>query len=116
MCDFCENITNDNKEISWSVRSTYADDNICDFVNGSSCTACDGCIMSFKLDGYTIDENTYVGVSYTQEITSSSGEKAIIRPFSETAQFNFCPFCGKQISKTINDFSKEYSIEIEDKQ
>ena len=52
MCDFCSNIKNRNKEIIWLVRSTYADYNVCEYVNNKSCENCKGCNMHFKLSGY----------------------------------------------------------------
>jgi len=113
MCEFCENITNRDKEIIWNVRSTYADDNICEFVNDNNCSVCEGCFMHFKLSGYkSYDEDIYVGVEYNQELTSSDGKKVYVRPFSETIQFNYCPICGKQISKNIKEFGKYYSNQI----
>ena len=116
MCDFCSNIKNRNKEIIWLVRSTYADDNVCEYVNNKNCENCKGCNMHFKLSGYEYDGNTYVGVEYCQVITPNNSEDVIIRPFSESVQFNYCPFCGKQISKNILPFNdiKQYSIEIRD--
>ena len=58
MCDFCSNIKNRNKEIIWLVRSTYADDNVCEYVNNKSCENCKDCNMHFKLSGYEYDGNT----------------------------------------------------------
>lgn len=118
MCEFCESITNKNKEILWQVRSTYADDNVCNYVNGEDCNRCKGCKMYFKLSGTNYNENTYVGVTYMQQIMSENDTKVIINPFSEGIQFNYCPFCGKQISENIKDFKDYYNcnIEIRDKE
>ena len=115
MCTFCENITNKEKQITWNVRSIMADDNICEFVNDKQCSVCGGCRMYFTIYGYNFeDDSVKVGIDYNQYLKSPKGEEVIIRPFSETVQFNYCPFCGKQISKTIKDFDKNYAIEIDD--
>lgn len=108
MCNFCDNIKNTDKKICWSVRSTYADDNICEFVNDINCENCKECDMQFLLSGYEYNSNTYVTVSYDQSIVSKDDEKVIIRPFSESLQFNYCPFCAKQISENILEFDKNY--------
>jgi hypothetical protein len=101
MCQFCENIK--DEKFTWQVRSTYADDNICEFVNGNDCDICSGCKTWFNLTGYDYKGNTYVGVTYNQ-ILSNGETDVIIRPFSESIQFNYCPFCGQQISKEVLDF------------
>lgn len=113
MCKFCESLTDNTKEIIWSVRSTYADDNICEFVNGDNCFNCGRCEMYFTIDGYTIDDDTYVSIAYNQKITSPTKEEVVIRPFSEGIQFNYCPICGKRISKNIREFDKYYELIIE---
>jgi hypothetical protein len=118
MCRFCDNIIDKTKEIIWNVRSTYADDNICEFVNGNDCGSCDKCEMYFKLDSYELNGNINVGMQYNQKITTPDGKDVIIRPFSEMLQFNYCPFCGKQISKDIqnNEADNEYYVEIINKE
>lgn len=115
MCEFCDSITDRNKEITWLVRSTYADDNICDFVNENICSSCNGCNMNFSLDGYVWDDNVVVGIKYEQKIISSTGYEVVVHPFSETIQFNYCPICGKQISKYIKDFKDYYEFKINEK-
>ena len=112
MCKFCEALTDRTKEIVWEVRSTMADDNVCDFVNGDNCDVCNGCNMSFNLYGYNYDNNIHVGVSYSQELTSKNRTKVIIKPFSEGIQWNYCPICGKQISSTVQDFDDYYDHQI----
>lgn len=112
MCEFCDSLTDNTKKITWQVRSTYADDNICEFVNDENCDVCEGCKMWFKIDGYDYDGNAFIGITYNQELTSTDGKQVIIRPFSESIQFNFCPICGKQISKEVKEFEKYYQHQI----
>lgn len=116
MCEFCEALKNRNKKIIWNLRSTYADDNVCEFVNGNECSACAKCDMHFDLTGYyDNDGDIRVGVGYNQEITSSKGDNVIIRPFSEPIQFNYCPVCGQQISSNLLNFDKyKYILSIVD--
>jgi len=113
MCKFCDNITNSKLEFSWLVRNTGADDNICEFVNNNICDDCSGCAnMEFGIQGYNIGGNIHIGISFYQNILSLKSENVITNPYSETQQFNFCPFCGKQISKDIISFGEQYKQSI----
>lgn len=112
MCDFCDSLIDNTKSIIWQVRSTYADDNINEFLDSYE----EVCL--FKLNSHLYKDNVYVGVEFKQEILTNRDdvEKIIISPFSEAIQFNFCPICGMQISKDIKDFGRyyEHQIYIED--
>ena len=112
MCTFCENKTN-YKELSWLMRNTGADDNICEFVKEMNCDICDGCSdeASFQLITINIDKDFYIGTSFYQKIKSSNGEYVVINPFSEKIHINFCPFCGKNISEKLIEFDNlEYIV------
>lgn len=37
MCKFCDALKQE-KKIKWEMRSTYADDNSCEAINGVSCS------------------------------------------------------------------------------
>lgn len=112
MCEFCDSIDDRDKEIIWEVKSTYADHNICEFVNDSTCSACGGCKMYFTLNGHKYKDDIYVSVEYKQTLKSIEGEEVIISPFSEGIQFNFCPICGKQISQNIKEWDKYHGHQI----
>lgn len=111
MCDFCEALNKSNK-IIWNVRSHMADDNVCEYINDLDCSQCKNCNESFSLSAHQYEDNTYVGVDYEKIIADGKGEEVKIMPFSETIQFNYCPICGKQISKTIKDWDEYYSHQI----
>lgn len=96
MCDFCEALLNE-KEINWCVRSTFADDNINELIEGDEIES------TFKLSSHIYKDRVYVGLEYRQELKTES-DNIIINPFSESIQFNYCPICGSQISKTVEDF------------
>lgn len=108
MCDFCDVLTSDDydKKIRWSVRSTMADDNIEEVLeektNYSECWI--ERYSDFKLYGYTFEGNVKVGIHYRKQISNGNGEVAIVNPFSETIQFNFCPICGEKISESVKEF------------
>jgi hypothetical protein len=113
MCKFCENITDEKSEFIWVVRNAGAEDNICEFVNNNTCDECNGCAnLKFGIRGYNIDGNVRVGISFYQNILSYRNEDVVINPYSETQQFNFCPFCGKQISKDVVSFNEAYRQNI----
>lgn len=113
MCNFCESLTDNSKQISLSTRSRFADDNISDYLwedyeKDYSSKKWYENLSVFRFFGYKYKSNTYVGVDYRQEMVNKYGEKIIISPFSESIQFNFCPICGNKISNEIKNF-REYS-------
>jgi NADH:ubiquinone oxidoreductase subunit F (NADH-binding) len=112
MCEFCESLKDKTKEIIWSVRSSYADDNMCEFVNDENCQYCNGCKEGFVIDAYDYEKNTKVDITYFKTISTKDRKEVKVHPFSESIQWNFCPICGKQISNKILDFEDYYSHQI----
>lgn len=120
MCKFCDTLTSDkHNKINWSIRSVFADDNVQDFLDDKFYE--DGYIETnahygFKLVGYSNEGNTFVSVECKQEYTNNNKNKVVFHPFSEGVQFNFCPICGKQISKDVKKFEEYYEgyISIDD--
>lgn len=109
MCKFCSALL-ENKKIYWQERSTVADDNFCETVCNNDCDGCHGGDKrEFTLTPSIINGNVYVSVDYYRE-----AYETIIYPFSELMPFSYCPFCGKQISKSIEPFNENdhrYSVE-----
>lgn len=110
MCQFCETLTDGNKEIVWSARSTMADDNITDIISERGQIVEE--LSKFEIYGYEREGKTFVGIQYREEMVLQNKEKVIISPFSETIQFNFCPICGKQISDEVKKFGDYYVGQI----
>lgn len=96
-CSFCKALLNGDN-ITWEMRSTYADDNICDKINGTDCNLCSGCNANFSLSAYVSKEEVQVNIEFEQHIGMASEEEAVIHPLSETTVFNYCPICGKRLS------------------
>jgi hypothetical protein len=108
MCKFCDTLKNEVK-IKWDMRSTYADDNVCDYVsNYNRCCFCNGCDSVFHITPIKIDDDVYINIDYHQSITDEDGEIVTIEPFSEKIKFIYCPMCGEQISKDMKDTSDTY--------
>lgn len=105
MCIFCDTLI-EEKEIGWNVRSTMADDNIYEMLDSDYENPNYEDLCSFKLCSYKHNDNIHVTVEYNQQLVNKNGT-TIIHPFSESQHFNYCPMCGKQISKEIIEF-KEY--------
>lgn len=106
MCNFCDNLNYDTKnKIIWCVRSRYADDNLYEFLEENNDYKYLENECWFEIKGHTINENTYVGIEYHQIFYGSKTGEIKVLPFSEHVQFNYCPMCGKQISKTIKEFT-----------
>lgn len=108
MCKFCKN--NGYKKYLIPLRSTYADDNTCEYVspenyeerniqeNGicyrgvMSCEDCDGCAdgnYTFKLNKH---EDNSIGLEFYHKIRGLK-----ISPFSELLSINYCPWCGNKL-------------------
>ena len=104
MCKFCDNILKNRYILE--QRSTYAEDNTCEFVNNSNCDLCEDCNSCFEMFTYGYDNDIFIQIGYRQKVDSEDGS-LIIHPFSESIQWNYCPFCGKQISKNIFDFRND---------
>ena len=100
-CKYCEAMLN-MKSIKWEVRSTYAEDNVCEFVNDCDCNCCKNCVQEFKLNPYKYNSEIMLAIEYEQRIRSLNGEEVIIHPFTETIPFNFCPLCGEKMNKNID--------------
>lgn len=109
MCKFCECIVNTNKEVLWNVRNRSAEDNSCEIIVDDNCSECGGCKEYFKLYSYgKYEENTFINIEHYKKV----GE-VIIDSFSEGLHINYCPYCGKQLSKDIKDFDDMYPHIIE---
>ena len=112
MCRFCD-LLKHGGEMYWSERSTFANDNLCEFASQkdeySMCEGCNECDeRGFKLTSYVLDGNTRVGVSYFRQPHGVE-----VSPFSEPIPFSFCPFCGERVSEKIEEFRDDdfrYSI------
>lgn len=110
MCKFCESIVDNTKDILLTSRSRLLEDNTCEIIAEDNCDNCDdGCYEYFKLNGYKSRGNIYINIDYYKNI-----RKVIIAPCSESLHINYCPYCGKQISKDIKDFNNipEHIVDI----
>lgn len=120
MCEFCSALKDNNKEIIWNVRSQYADDNLCEFVNGEKCGCCQGCEESFWITSHPNQGDINISIEYSRYVTASDGTKVGVKPFSESLQINYCPVCGNQLSNEIRSFDEitinEYKLEIYEKE
>ena len=117
MCKFCDDLKN-YKKYKIPIRNTYANDNTCEFVSPENykdgcfykdgisfrgimnCEDCDGC----KDDNYLFylnSCNNYISIDFYHKIKDLT-----IAPCSESLVINFCPWCGKKISKIIIPFDQ----------
>jgi len=96
MCEFCDNL--EYKSITIPVRTSMADDNVCEVVTGDDCSKCNhGCA----------DENNYFEITTWEDNLSLSYchkiGKLTIYPVSTRFNINFCPMCGKRISEKLHE-------------
>lgn len=119
MCEFCE--SDEYKKYLIPLRSTYADDNTCEYVSPSnyeekdiqeegicyrgimSCENCDGCADGnyvFKMNKFSRNQ---IGIEFYHKIKG-----LLIAPFSESLSVNFCPWCGRRVvdDKDFVEFHK----------
>lgn len=101
MCKFCEEM---GTEVKISQRTTYSDDNICDYIREtdyycecSSCCGCCGCKDGNHEFSLSMKWNNYVNMSYFKRINDSKNEELIIHPISEGIKIKYCPFCGRKL-------------------
>lgn len=111
MCQFCDNLKAKNYILP--QRTTFACDNLCEVMTakierfggvdcslGTDCEECDGCLFeNIRFELYAYDNRISVG--YFHKI-----KEAVIAPYSESIDINFCPWCGKQITDNLVDFEK----------
>ena len=108
MCKFCDNLDWRNYKVSY--RNNSSDDNMCEYVSpevmidgeriGSDCSHCDGC----KRENILFSLHTYsnrIGINFYRKIKGLT-----IDQHSEMFTFNFCPWCGKQLTEELVDFEK----------
>lgn len=112
MCEFCSSILDKRKNVYWGVRSVIADNNVEEFIEKSSEHKIKNSNCYFPIEAYEDNGNVSVIVSYRHEIILSNDEKITISPFSEGMKFNFCPFCGEQISKDVEEFKMDNTYGI----
>lgn len=113
MCEFCDALIN-NKKINWLVRSDYASDNFCEYINDSNCELCQQCDRQFSITSWDYDNGKYISLDFLGKCTDKNGTDVIIHPFTESLRFNYCPICGKQISEYVKTELSYHKIEIED--
>lgn len=109
MCKFCDNL--DWRKYRVPHRNEDGCDNLCEvmtaklenidgevFSTGSDCEDCNGCAdMGFSMHTY----DNRIGFGFSHSI------KALhIGRYSEMLDINFCPWCGKRLSKEMVDFDK----------
>lgn len=108
MCNFCDNLK--WREYNVELRNSNACDNLCQVMStkleeidgelynlGVDCEGCGGCMV----DGFVL--RTYdnrIGFSYNHKI-----KELFIGRNSEMIDFNFCPWCGKQLTDKLVDFT-----------
>ena len=109
MCKFCDNL--EWRRYKVPVRNESACDNLCEIMTakfekygdeyvslGSDCSDCDGCRDNgFGIHAY----DNRIGFSFANHI-----KELCIDRYSEMLDINFCPWCGKRLSKEMVDFDK----------
>ena len=109
MCKFCDNL--EYKEITIPSRTTGADHNVCEiaspqvieidgeiYKSGSECEGCYGCAKENNYWQITICNNDIVDLHYYNKVRDF-----IIDQYSARFCINFCPMCGKRISKELHE-------------
>lgn len=120
MCGFCESTPyNSGIDVIWRTRSTMADDNLTETLEEFfDYKSIESHSSYFTIGSSDIAGNTLFYIDYREENTYG-GETVTVSPFSELMHFNYCPFCGKQISKEIKSFeellAREYGMYLEPK-
>lgn len=98
MCKFCEGLFDKGYKMEWNMRSEYADSNFCEKLFNYMCESCQECFTQYKIDGFTSNENAYIVCDYK----FTNGDITMWNS-TEPLRINYCPYCGKRISKDIID-------------
>lgn len=105
MCKFCDKVFNEKDGLLLDQRCRYSDDNSCELftIDGScSCEDCFGngnCNETFLINGIEYDSGDYsLNISYFKQVGDLKIEVA-----SERMYVNYCPICGKRLSKDITN-------------
>lgn len=95
MCKFCDNL--EYRDIKIDTRTSLADDNVCEFIVQNDCEQCEnGCSSDNNYFSITMWEDN-LHLNYYHKIRD-----LIIAPISMRFSINFCPMCGKRISKELH--------------
>lgn len=114
MCKFCEGLFDKEYEMEWCMRTSYADDNLCEKIFNDSCEKCNECNISYRLTGRRLKERktNYINCSYK----FTNGDITMWNS-TEPLTINYCPYCGKQISENLVDLDDigNHIVDIIDK-
>lgn len=113
MCKFCEGLFERGHGMEWNMRGEYADSNFCEKVLDNMCDNCDKCFVQYKLNGWKgINDNMYIQCDYKFD-----NGNIVMWNSTEPLRINYCPYCGKQLSKDIIDCDDigDHIIDIVDK-
>lgn len=113
MCKFCEGLFDSGHKVEWHMRSEYADDNFCEKIFNNSCENCEKCNTKYILKGYLFDNQAYIICDYN----FTNGD-ILIWNSTESLPINYCPYCGRKISKNIINFTyiSDYIVKIINKE
>ncbi len=108
MCKFCDDL--EYKNITIPGRTTSAEDNVCETASpdivyidgetyhcGSKCEDCFGCIEENSNFSITAWDDVLC-LNYYHKVRD-----LIIAPSSCRFSINYCPMCGKRISKELHE-------------
>ena len=97
-CKFCEGLFNKEYEMTWNMRSSYADDNFCEKVLNDTCEDCHECNIKYILRGRKVKDT---GRAYIQCDYKFDNGDIIIWNSTEPLNINYCPYCGKRLADNL---------------
>lgn len=100
MCEFCKN---HDKYTIYRVplRSTYADDNLCEKIVDDNCGTCN-CGCADENYHFTLYKSkNWIQLGFHRKLAD-----LIISPFSELLHINYCPWCGEKLSDKDKTFDE----------
>lgn len=99
MCKFCDDIKK-HKTLYVPVRTTYADDNICEVLCDDNCEDCYGCVEdNYHFALYRWTDMIWLGFHHQIKDT-------VMSKTSEGLQIKYCPWCGEKLTDEDVSFDK----------
>lgn len=107
-CIFCRSLLHD-KSIDIFQRNRYADDNLEEVLENMYSDQIEEC-STFTLQRLFIDDfkQNYLQLTFNDNYNLSNNDTLIIKRTSELIPLNYCPICGRQITKegkTLDEYS-----------
>jgi hypothetical protein len=114
-CKFCEALKDSRKQqLMLEFRDSAVCDNFHEFINETRCDIHFEGVPEFAFVGipFNIDGSLHVSVMFSYKVGVLDGKIIQMCVYSKSAQWNFCPCCGEQLSQKTKTFDQLDGVRI----